>query len=129
MAFNDGDKENPIVGGSYVKAICGECGSEHLLFDSHVHGWDGFVCHLEEIRELTDLLEISCDNCNAQVFRVEMIVSSQGQEDFIYNLKEEIDAGQFTPEEWVNAFDWITISLVCAKCGKSYPEFVEYETM
>ena len=39
------------IGGNFffiLRADCLNCQNQHLLFDSHLHGWNGFICHEEE---------------------------------------------------------------------------------
>lgn len=54
-----------------------------------------------------------------------MIVSiySKGQEDFI-EVGEE-----FNKEDWIEAFEWIKIKIICNSCGETNDEWVSYETM
>lgn len=114
----------------YIKCICDSCNNEYLIFDSHRHGWDGYVCKsFSQIIERARLKDFHCEGCNSCIFNVNVTISSQGKADFCRELKNEIAKGLFSENEWVEAFDWITISLICAKCKKNFPNFVDYETM
>ena len=128
--LREGNQQNSIVDGSYVKIVCTNCQQEHLVFDSHSHGWNGYICSYMPERNLEmELFNIDCESCDSTTFKVSVTISSQGQEDFVRELQQEIQDGKFTKEEWVNAFDWITISLTCSECGKTFSRFVDYETM
>ena len=65
--------------------------------------------------------------CAEDVFGVVVRISSQGKEDFKEECLSNNDA--FTLQDWVNAFEWITISLSCKKCGLSDKEWLNLETM
>jgi len=122
--------ENSIVDGSYVKVACCNCYQEYLVFDSHAHGWDGYICrYLPERPSELQIINFRCDDCNSIKFNIKVIISSQGLNDFVSELAEEIKNGKFVKEDWVNAFEWISMDLTCLGCGKEYPQFIDYETM
>ncbi len=118
------------IDGSYVEVQCTKCNTEHLVFDANKHGWDGFVCGGYSKREEDDELEeFKCTECGGSSFDVNVYISSQGPDDFAEQLEEEIENGDFKKDDWINAFDWITISLTCFKCKKEFEEFISRETM
>ena len=120
----------PPISCSYIKVACCKCNKEYLVFDSHAHGWDGYICRYLPERPLEIQADnFHCGNCNSIEFSFKIIISSQGQNNFIGELAEEIKNGKFTKEDWVNAFEWITMDLTCLRCGKIYPNFINYETM
>ena len=126
--------KTPIVNGeidkSYIKAACNKCSREHLVFDSHIHGWNGFICHNVPRRPFDmKVKNFHCIYCNSKDFNINICISSQGKDDFISELKKDICKGKITKDEWVNAFERININLVCITCGYDYSQFVDYETM
>ena len=114
-------------GRQIVKLLCKECKTEYIIFDSGKHGWNGFVCGDDFLDRDEPFEKYSCSKCAEDIFSVVVKISSQGKEDF----KEEClsDDDTFTLEDWVNAFEWITISLSCKKCGLSDKEWLDLETM
>ena len=118
------------VDGSYVKAACCKCNKEYLIFDSHAHGWDGYICrYLPERSIEIQINHFRCYDCNSIEFNIKIIISSKGQKDFISELTEEIRSGKYSKKDWINAFEWITINITCLSCKKEYPQFIDYETM
>ncbi|MDR1070210.1 MAG: hypothetical protein LBL37_05460 [Gracilibacteraceae bacterium] len=108
-----------------VKVKCNDCGREHLIFDNDHHGWNGFVCGGDS-RDLPRpaAKDWACDKCQKTDHALTVIIHSRGQEDFIKEGEDEFD-----PEDWAEAFAWITIKTVCGSCGETNDEWISYETM
>ena len=103
------------------------CKKEFVLFDSGKHGWNGFVCGDDFLDREKPLKQILCSKCRKKVFGITLHISSQGKEDFAEECMSYDDA--FSLDDWVNAFEWITISLSCAECGHSDKNWLDLETM
>ncbi len=114
-------------GRCFVKLICKKCGKEILLFDSGKHGWEGFVCHDDFLDRAEELQKFICPKCNEDVFGITVRISSQGKQDFIDECVSNDDS--FSADDWVNGFDWITISLSCLKCDFEEKGWLDLETM
>ena len=110
-----------------VKIVCKECRTEHILFDSGKHGWNGFVCGDDFLDREMPFDKYSCSKCTEDIFSIVVRISSQGKDDFKEECLSNDDS--FTLADWVNAFEWITISLFCQKCGKTDKEWLDLETM
>ena len=110
-----------------VKLTCRDCESEILLFDSGKHGWDGFVCGEDCLNRSEPLREYKCSQCGQPFFRVSVSISSQGKQDFIDECVSEDDS--FLIDQWVDAFDWITVSLQCEPCAHTERGWLDLETM
>ena len=128
----DYQKDNIIkvteIGGNYfliVKVKCNNCGKEHLILDNDYHGWNGFVCGGES-RNLPrpDTENWNCNKCQNTNHSLVVNIHSQGQENFIEEGEEEFD-----PNDWIEAFEWITIKIICKSCGETNNEWISYETM
>jgi hypothetical protein len=65
-----------------------------------------------------------CLKCGELPHSVNVIIQTEGKQDFI----EETD-GEFDPKRWPDGFGRFTLSIKCKKCGKKTPEWVSYETM
>lgn len=115
-----------------IKAICSGCAKAYLIFDSKKHGWDGFVCHGEWIGESAPdkvLTPHLCLKCKGDAHVIELGISSQGKNDFIEESGISDGDSVFKEEDWVNAFDWITVSLTCSVCGGKEKNWIDLETM
>lgn len=116
-----------IEGGYFliVKVKCLQCKNEYSVFDSDYHGWNGFVCggdNRDKERPSTKMWH--CHECSGTDHKVILTINSQGKDDFI-----EEGGVDFSQEDWVDAFEWITMETDCAKCGTRNPEWISYETM
>ena len=109
-----------------LRADCSNCDTVHLLFDSHFHGWDGFICHDIEMAALPrpELTAWTCLGCGGDEHKLVVKIAGESLEDFEENAGED-----FGPESWPEAFGWITVDASCVKCGKRTEELVSYETM
>jgi len=109
-----------------IKAKCNSCNKENLIFDDDYHGWNGFVCG-ENFRHLPrpDTAYWCCNKCQNTNHSMIIRIESHGQDDFI----EETEEGDFDMEDWVEAFSWITIKVICNSCGETNNEWISYETM
>lgn len=114
------------TGSNYIKVKCIECQQEYLIFDTDFHGWDGWICHDEEMAtEVRPKIEVfKCTDCENELHEVVVIIDSQGKQDFIDEAGEDFDLSR-----WQDAFEWITIDIKCCNCGKVTKEIVSYETM
>ena len=108
-----------------VKVKCNNCNKEHLIFDNDYHGWNGFVCGGDSKNlPRPDTKNWNCNKCKNTNHSMVVAIESQGQEDFIEEGEEEFDK-----EDWVEAFSWITIKVICNSCGEVNNEWISYETM
>jgi len=108
-----------------IKAKCNDCNKEHLIFDKDFHGWDSFVCADNSGEMPRPECEIwKCDKCDIANHSLTVGINSQGKDNFKQNLE-----GEFDEQDWTEAFEWITIKIVCNLCGDTNDEWVSYETM
>lgn len=114
-------------GGQILKTVCKACKKEFVLFDGGKHGWDGFVCGDDFLDRETPFEQVCCRKCGENDFGITLHIASQGKESFA----EECLAydASFSSEDWVNAFEWISVSLSCASCGHSVKNWIDLETM
>jgi len=64
--------------------------------------------------------------CGSDTFRVLVMISSQGKQDFIDECISNDDS--VSEADWVDGFEWIDISLRCAECNYN-EKWMECETM
>ncbi len=113
--------------GLLARAACRNCGKEIELLDAGKHGWNGFVCHLDPLDRTEKLWKAACEECKGEHFRVRVWISSQGPEDFMSECVAHDDS--FNGEDWVDAFEWMQVSLECLHCGIEMDNWLDYEAM
>jgi len=109
-----------------IGARCTSCGREHLLFDAHFHGWNGYVCTDERVRRVArpPFQVWACQQCGATTHRVTLSIHGEGME---FALGESEDT--LTEEDWFEAFGWIQVDVTCSACRFGPARIVDYETM
>jgi hypothetical protein len=109
-----------------IKAQCTTCNKEHLIFDSHFHGWNGFVCHDPGKASLPHprLVLWLCRKCGGSVHNATIGFASEGKNDFIETTDGKIDECK-----WMDAFGWLDMTLTCSACGNHVEPWVSYEAM
>lgn len=110
-----------------VKLICKQCGEEIIILDSGKHGWDGFVCKNDFLERTLPYKKYSCPDCEQDVFKILVWISSQGKQDFLDECVSNDDS--FSLEDWVDGFEWIRISVSCTTCSFEEEDWVDLETM
>ena len=96
---------------------CIECEKEHLLFDQATQGHDGFVCH-DLVSANNDHLELfQCGSCMSEAFIIKVDFEAEDLEQFIEECVTEFPE-EFSPEDYVDAFNWIVITLTCNECNE-----------
>lgn len=112
--------EKPYFSGiTVIKAKCADCGKEHLIFDSRIHGYDGITS--EETKEAMDYEPHFRSKCKGFVSLSLKIENSESFEEF----SEDFDLG-FNEEQYSNAFSWIMIYKTDEKGKKT--KIFDYET-
>ena len=108
-----------------VTIVCTKCKEKVVLFDGGKHGWDAVMCGQDGLDREMPSRQFFCPECGESAFRITVYISSPGIVDFAENLSDE---NEFTLDDWVNAFDWITVSLSCEKCGWADEDWLDCET-
>jgi len=109
-----------------VGARCVSCRREHLIFDSHFHGWNGYVCTDEQVQRIArpPFQEWRCQQCHSKTHK--LTVSILG-EDMEHAIGESDDA--LTEADWFEAFGWLIVETACTSCNLGPCRIVDYETM
>lgn len=110
-----------------VTLVCKNCHREILVLDAGKHGWDGFVCKNDFLDRTKPTQKYVCPECGKDSFGVTVWISSQGKKDFLEECVANDDS--FTLDDWVDGFEWITISLSCKECSYVEKDWVDLETM
>lgn len=111
--------------GMKITAVCEDCRKTMLLFDEATQGYNGFVCHDCKTAKDESLSLLKCKKCGEHAFKVIMGIEAEDQEQFIEECVEE-SPEEFVPEDFVNAFNWITVTVQCTSCC-SEDEWVSLE--
>lgn len=114
--------------GQAVRAVCAECGMDHLLYDFALHGYDGLLCtegiaipdeSLKDFRTETDNL-----------FEVKMFLEYDDEEQFF----EEVVSDEYVQKEFhitmadrASVWSWVVIELKGVCSGVIYRDFVNQE--
>lgn len=110
-----------------IQAECNGCGSRWPVFDMSRHGFNGYVCHEGVEVPDSELEPYRCPECKKDRFLVKLGIEVEDPEQFA----EEVVAYEpdiYSEEDYVDAFDWITIPVECACCGHRVRDWVNFET-
>lgn len=103
--------------GLKVVAVCKECKKKHLVFDEATQGYYGFVCSECKTASVDSLTQLLCNNCDSSVFSIILDLEIEDKDQFIEECVNEF-LERFSPDDYINAFNWIVISICCKKCNK-----------
>ncbi|MBO4867704.1 MAG: hypothetical protein J5582_14280 [Ruminococcus sp.] len=112
----DNTREDDWKFGINVSSECIGCGKTHLLFDQAVHGYDGFACHSYETVNDKRMSPVICHECGAEIFKTDIGIELEDKEQFIEECVEEFP-DEFREEDFTEAFNWLTMTIKCEKCG------------
>lgn len=113
--------------GFVVHAVCKDCGQEWTIFDDSKHGYNGYVCHQAVPVPDSELKNFVCPECKDSVFKIDISIETEDKEQFL----EEVVAYEednFSEDDYVDAFNSITIDIECLHCGKKEIGWIAYET-
>lgn len=119
----DKDTEIPPM---RIKAKAENIKSDFDLFDSALYGYDGMISHNNSYHGVIRYKRKSkCRLCGCETYKIYVDIHNTGKQD----LLEDQPCEEITEENWTNAFDWISIDLMCSNCGKQTKRWFEMETM
>lgn len=98
-----------------IRIKCCNCSSEYTLFDAATQGYDGFVCHDGKTANDESLNMYQCEECNSNSFGINVDIEAEDYDQFVEECVEE-SPEEFEPENYVDAFNWIVITLKCNDC-------------
>lgn len=109
-----------------ISTDCCNCGKNLLLFDMSKHGYDGFVCGDGTTVPNEKLIPFYCDKCQSNNFEVSLLIEAEDKEQFIEEVIST-EPDRFTVDDYVDAFNWIVISLKCNKCNHEIKNWIDLE--
>lgn len=104
--------------GLKIIANCKDCGRNLLLFDEATQGFNGFVCHDYKTANDESLTVLRCKKCGAVDFSIVIGIEVEDKEQFIEECVNEAP-DEFSPDDFADAFNWITVTVHCAACGNT----------
>jgi hypothetical protein len=109
-----------------IQAACPDCRREHVLFDNHFHGCDGFLNPESKERALPRprLWSWRCLECgfNLHMGNLGVVLDYEtAYYDYGY-------ADRFGAKHWPDAFGWFSMGFCCCGCGHKTPVWVDFET-
>ena len=103
--------------GLKVVAICNHCHKKHLIFDEATQGYNGLVCNNFKTAPDNRLIDFICYKCKSTIFSISLAIEIEDKKQFIEECVNEYP-DKFSPDDYVDAFDWMTINVCCQKCSK-----------
>lgn len=109
-----------------VRAVCRDCGKEHLLFDFAKHSYDGLICEYGVSVPEEELVDAAAGN--ERDFKINMSIEFDDEEQFVEEVVDDPPENMsFAPDDRVNIWSWVVIDLKCAESGKKLKDFVNCE--
>lgn len=117
--LEDGSRKEIIVparpffsGITSIKIKCVECGKEHLIFDSRIHGYDGMTSELtQETLTYEPHFKLKCKNAVSLQIKIE---NDETFEEFL-----NLTGLDFSEKQYSDSFGWIIIYKVDEKGKKT----------
>lgn len=111
-----------------VRAVCADCGTDYLLYDFALHGYDGLICEdgIVVPDEMLDDFITETDNS----FEIKMFLEYDDEEQFFEEIVNDEDLQKdfnFTMDDRANIWSWVVIELKGVQSGKTYKDFVNQE--
>ena len=114
--------------GQTVRAVCADCGTDYLLYDFALHGYNGLVCE-EGIAVPDEMLEdfiTETDN----LFEIKIFLEYDDEEQFLEEVVNDEYLQKdynFTMADRASIWSWVVIELKGIQSGIVYKDFVNEE--
>jgi hypothetical protein len=111
-----------------LKAVCTACRKRCVVFDSDLHGWNGFQrSHASSARQMKSphprLLPWRCLKCGGKAHEGAIHFRFEAPGDFLRKTE-----GRFRIERRVDMFGWFGMEIKCGGCGHETTSWVGFET-
>ena len=114
--------------GQAVRAVCADCGADHLLYDFALYGYDGLICETGAAVPDDRLKTFTAGTDDR--FAVKMALEYDGEEQFLEEIVNEETLKEqfhFTLADRANVWSWVVIDLKGVSSGTVYKDFVNEE--
>ena len=117
------EEQGPVI----VEAVCADCNKKISIFNSAVNGYNGLLNSFKgkEKKYYPVTKKSKCHICGCETYKIYINIHNTGKKD----LLEDQACEYINEDNWVDAFDWISIDLECSDCGKKTKKWFEMETM
>lgn len=114
--------------GQAVRAVCADCGTDYLLYDFALHGYNGLICDdgIAVPDEMLDDFVTETDN----MFEIKMFLEYDGEDQFFEEIVNDEYLQKdfnFTMADRASIWSWIVIELKGVQSGITYKDFVNQE--
>lgn len=109
-----------------IKVVCADCNKNWVVMDLSKHGYDGFVCRNGLSVDESELKKYLCPKCGKEYFLVKVGIEAEDKEQFIEECVSEYP-DEFSPDDYIDAFNWITVSVKCCNCEMTCEEWISLE--
>ncbi|MBQ8134321.1 MAG: hypothetical protein IJ192_07960 [Clostridia bacterium] len=110
---------------SVVRGECADCGENFDLYDLSKYGYAGFV-NQEGRAVPDDILKYYQCECGGDSFEAVIMIELEDKEQFIEEIVE-YEPEKFKADDYVDSYDWITISIRCCGCKKTTERWYDLE--
>ena len=124
MAINE--YENKY--GQAVRAVCADCGTDYLLYDFALHGYDGLICE-EGIAVSDEVLEDFITETD-HLFEIKIFLEYDDENQFLEEVVNDEYLQKdfnFTMADRASIWSWVVIELKGLQSGIVYKDFVNQE--
>jgi len=124
MAINE--YENKY--GQAVRAVCADCGTDYLLYDFALHGYDGLICE-EGIAVSDEVLEDFITETD-HLFEIKIFLEYDDENQFLEEVVNDEYLQKdfnFTMADRASIWSWVVIELKGIQSGIVYKDFVNKE--
>lgn len=114
--------------GHAVKAVCADCGTEHLLYDFALHGFDGRIGNQGIV--VSDEMLADFRTSTDDLFEIKMVLEYDDEQTFFEDFvtPEGIQKDyHFTMLDRADIWSWVVIELKGVRSGHIYQNFVNEE--
>lgn len=114
--------------GQAVQVVCAECGTEYLLYDFALHGYNGFICG--DGIAIPDELFADFRTETDDLFAVKLFLEYDDEEQFLEEIVENESVQedfQLTMADRASIWSWVVVELEGVQSGAVYKDFVNEE--
>lgn len=114
--------------GQAVRAVCTDCGTDYLLYDFALHGYNGLICE-EGIAVPNEMLEdfiTEADN----LFEIKIFLEYDDEDQFLEEVVNDEYLQKdfhFTMADRASIWSWVVMELKGIQSGIVYKDFVNQE--
>lgn len=124
MAINEYESKY----GQAVRAVCANCGTDYLLYDFALHGYNGLIC--EEGMAVSDKILEDFITETDSLFEIKIFLEYDDEDQFLEEVVNDEYLQKdfnFTMADRASIWSWVVIELKGIQSGIVYKDFVNEE--